>query len=233
MDFEKLFPKDLYHSYVIEGNPETAGIPLLSFLEKRGEIEANSPDVLCQVYESFTMNDSSEIKNWHSNIGITGGKKICIISAKFINREAEQSLLKIIEEPALNTHIFIIIPDSSTLLETIISRVHLIKIKDTENINLEIKNEVLKFMSASPSERIDSISFIIKNNKSEESSGQLRFYATTFINEIEQIIYQKFKKNRNDENIKFILNELQKSREYLSTPGAAVKMILEHLALLI
>ncbi len=233
IDFTNLFPKDLYHSYVIEGDPETTGALLLSFLEKKGEIENNSPDVLCQNYESFTINDSSGIKNWHSNIGVTEGKKICILATKFINREAEQSLLKIIEEPAVNTHIFIIVPDTSVLLETIISRVHVVKIKDTDNINLEIKKEVLVFMSASPSERINSISLIVKNNKNEDSSGQLRFYATLFINEIEYIFYQKFKKNRNDENIKFILKELQKSREYLSTPGAAVKMILEHLALVI
>ncbi|MFA5792229.1 MAG: hypothetical protein WC884_04340, partial [Candidatus Paceibacterota bacterium] len=65
------------------------------------------------------------------------------------------------------------------------------------------------------------------------NSGQLRYYATSFVNEIESIIYQKFKKDRNNEKIKFTLGELQKSREYLGTPGASVKMILEHLALVI
>lgn len=229
-DLEKLFPKNLYHSYVIEGDFNLTN-DLLSFLENRGEIDKLSPDVICQNYESFTIDDSHAIKDWHSRLGVTGGKKICIISTKFINREAEQTLLKIIEEPAFNTHFFIIVPDSSKLLETIISRVHVLKIKINENI--EIKKEVSVFIKNDPKTRIEMISFIIKNNKSEENSGQLRSYATNFVNELESFYYQKFKIDKNNSDIKYILNELQKARDYLSTPGASVKMILEHLALVI
>ncbi len=230
MNLEELFPINLYHSYVIEGDSSLAD-DLLRFLEIRGEIEKLSPDVICQNYESFTIDDSYAIKDWHSRLGVTNGKKICILSTKFINREAEQTLLKIIEEPAFNTHFFIIIPDSSKLLETIISRVHVLKIKPNENI--EIKKSVLLFIKNDPKARIEMISEIIKNNKSEENSGQLRSYATNFVNELESIYYQKFKNDKNDKNIKDILNELQKSRDYLSTPGASVKMILEHLALIL
>jgi len=232
--FEKLFPKDLYHSYVIEGEPNETATKLLKFLEIRGEVEKGSPDVLCQNYESFTMNDVGQIKDWHSRLGITKSKKVCILATKFINREAEQALLKIIEEPAINTHFFIIVPDASLLLDTIISRVHVIKIKEKENDkNKELQKEINSFLVCSKKERIDKVALIIKENKDEENSGQLRYYATMFVNELESIIYQKFKKDRNDTGIKFILSELQNSREYLSTPGASVKMILEHLALVI
>ena len=233
MELEQYFPKDLYHSYIIEGDTEKTGDFLLSFLEAKGEIENKSPDVLYQVYESFTKDNSGQIIEWHSKLGITKGKKVCIIATKYINREAEQTLLKIIEEPATNTHFFIIVPDSSVLLKTIISRVHVIKLKESVDVNLGLKKEVASFISSSPSDRINKIAEIIKNNKSEENTGQLRFYATLFINEIEKNIYEKFKKNTKDENLKFILNELQKSRDYLSTPGAAVKMILEHISLIL
>ena len=233
MDFKNLFPDNLYHSYVVEGEPETTGAFLLKFLEDKGEVESKSLDVLFQVYDSFNINDSSQIKDWHSRSGITKGKKICIIATKFINREAEQTLLKIVEEPAVNTHFFIVVPDSSVLLDTIISRTHVIKIKQSSNSNLELKKEVLDFVLSSPNERINKVAKIIKDNKSEESSGQLRFYATSFVNELENIFHEKFIKNRTDKKIQFILGELQKARVYLSTPGAAVKMILEHLALVI
>lgn len=233
-DFTQLFPKDLYHSYVIEGEPETTGMDLLKFLETRGEAEKKSPDVLFQVYESFTMDNSGEIKDWHSRLGIGKCKKICIIATKFINREAEQTLLKIIEEPAENTHFFIIVPDSSTLLGTILSRVQVIKKEKTLNKNdKDIQKEAENFIASSPKERIDTVASIIKENKDEENSGQLRFYATSFINGLESIIYKKFKKNINDKKIKFTLSELQKARGYLITPGASVKMVLEHLAFVI
>jgi len=229
--FEKLFPKDLYHSYIVEGEPDKMVSSLLEFLEARGEIEAKSPDVLCQVYKSFTMDDSLEIKEWHSRSGISKSKKVCIIATNFINREAEQTLLKIIEEPGVNTHFFIVVPDSSALLPTIISRTHIIKTK--QFVDEVIKKEVLNFLSLPPKDRINIVASIIKNNKDEENSGQLRYYATIFVNGIESIFYKRFKENMKDENVKFILNELQKARGYLSTPGASVKMILEHLALII
>lgn len=228
--FEKLFPKNLYHSYVIEGEPEITATRLLKFLEIRNEVEKQSPDVLFQIYESFTMNDSGQIKDWHSQLGVGGKKKVCIIATKFINHEAEQTLLKIIEEPAINTHFFIIVPDASVLSDTIISRVHVIK---TTQSNKDIEKEVVSFLKLEPKDKINAVALIIKNNKDEENSGQLRYYATFFINELENVFYQKFKKDREDENVKFILGELQKSREYLSIPGSSVKMILEHIALII
>jgi len=229
--FEKLFPQNLYHSYIVEGDPDTMVPLLLEFLKIRKEIEPQSPDVLSQSYKSFTIDDSREIKDWHSRKGISNSKKVCIIATNFINREAEQTLLKIIEEPGENTHFFIIIPDSSVLLPTIISRTHVIKTKQI--VDEGIKKEAIHFLGILPKDRINIVALIIKNNKDEESSGNLRHYATVFVNELESVFYQKFKKDIKDEKIKFVLNELQKAREYLSTPGASVKMILEHLALVI
>lgn len=229
--FEELLPSNLYHSYVIEGDGNVIVKELLGFLEARGDIEKNSSDVLSQFYESFTMEDSEYIKDWHSKLGITDGKRICIIATKFINREAEQTLLKIIEEPLSNTHFFIIVPDASVLLPTIISRTHTIKIEPQDNKLLQ--KEVISFLKLSPKERIDTVALMIKNNKDEENSGQLRYYATSFVNELESIFYQKWKIDRSDTNTQFILEELQKARGYLSTPGAGVKMILEHISLLI
>jgi DNA polymerase III delta prime subunit len=229
--FEKLLPLNLYHSYIVEGEPNTTAKELLNFLEVRGDIEKNNADILFQVYESFTINDSREIKDWHSKLGITNGKRICVIVTKFINREAEQTLLKIIEEPAFNTHFFIIIPDSSVLLPTIISRTQIIKIE--QQGDKDIKKEALSFIGLKTKERVDMVALIIKNNKDEENSGQLRYYATSFINEVESIFYQKWKIDRNNKETQFILEELKKCRGYLSTQGASVKMILEHLALVI
>lgn len=229
--FEKLFPQNLYHSYIVEGEPEILAPLLLEFLKNRGEIDPQNPDVLFQSYKSFTIDDSREIKDWHSRKGITNSKKVCIIATNFINREAEQALLKIIEEPNEKTHFFIIIPDSSVLLPTIISRTHTIKIEQDQNI--EIQKEVINFIKSTPKERIDIVAFIIKDNKDEESSGKLRHFATLFVNGLESIFHKRFKENINDEKVKFVLNELEKARGYLSTPGASVKMILEHLALVI
>jgi hypothetical protein len=229
--FNKLFPEVLYHSYVIEGDPLNDGENILDLLVSRKETEKNSNDLYFKKYEALNIEDSRDIKSWHSQSGIGKSKKICIICAKFINHEAEQALLKIIEEPGENTHFFIIVSDSSILLPTILSRVHLIKIKNESNI--DIKKEVIDFIKSSKKERIDKVAIFIKENKDEDNSGALRYFATSFVNELEVIFYKEFKKDINNKDTQFILEELQKVRGYLSTKGAGVKMILEHLALVI
>lgn len=226
-----LFPENLYHSYIVEGNPATAVPLLLSFLEGRSDIGRQNPDMLCQSYDSFTITDTPIIKDWHTKHGITDKKRICIIGTKFINHEAEQSLLKMIEEPQINTHLFIVVPNASLLLDTILSRTHLVKVID--NTDSIFKKEAYTFVMSKPSDRLLIVADLIEKNKDNQNSGGLRFQATELINEIEKLIYEKFRKDKNDMNTHFILDELQKSRLYLSTPGASVKMILEHIALML
>lgn len=231
MDFQSLFPKNLYHSYVLEGNPEEIVYSLRIYLEDRGEVNKQSEDVSINLYDSFAIQDSQKIKEWYQNKPTGGKKKICIIGAKFINREAEQTLLKMIEEPTVDSHFFIVVPDSSLLLSTILSRVHLIK------NGAGLDNEELKraedFLSLNLSGRIEKVGEIIKEFKDNENSGGLRHNAISLINGIERVIYEKWKKDLNNEDLKFILEELKNCREFLSTPGASVKMILEHISLII
>ncbi len=231
MEFEKLFPENLYHSYIVEGDPTTTPLLLRKFLEERGDITQNSVDVLCQIYDSFSISDSPLIKEWHSECGITKGKKVCILGAKFINHDAERTLLKILEEPKPNTHFFIIVPNSLMLLDTIRSRVHIVKVSNAnEKSSVELTKE---FLVSSVSDRIKIVSQIIEDNKKNEDSANVRFQAIAFLNNLEAFVYEKFKNNRQDKNTIFLLEEIRKCREFLSIPGASVKMILEHIALMI
>jgi len=230
-DFNDLLPKDLYHSYIIESDEADTVFHLRKFLEERGDIDTNSSDILCQNYDSFTISDSPVIKEWHSESRISDKKRVCIIGVKFINHDAERTLLKILEEPASNTHFFIVIPNALMLLDTIRSRAHIVKIKSQEN-DL-IKKNAKDFILMQPKDRIDFIAKMIKDNENNDDSGVLRYSAIIFINNLEQFFYQKFKENKNDKKIQFILEELKNSRDFLSLPGCSPKMILEHISLVI
>ena len=227
---KKLFPEDLYHSYIVEGNPEIISFGLKKFLEEKGEISIGSADLLFQMYDSFTVDDSHRIKEWHSEMKVNDKKRICIIGAKFINHDAERTLLKIIEEPNIGTHFFIVVPNASVLLDTIRSRAHIVSMTDKGNIFVKLAED---FLLLAPKNRIDLVAKIIKENKNEESSGNLRFVAIGIINEIEKNIFNKLKKTPNNENLIFIVEELEKNREFLDNPGSSVKMILENIALLL
>ncbi|NCU28092.1 MAG: hypothetical protein EOM85_00240 [Candidatus Moranbacteria bacterium] len=230
--FHKLLPENLYHSYLIEGSGENIFPVLVDYLLEKNIIEEKDPDLFLREYESIGIDDGQEIKEWHNKMPTKNfGKKVCLLKTNFINREAEQSLLKILEEPGQNTVFFIVIPNASVLLETIKSRTHLVRYED--EYSNEMAKIVARLVSSSVKDRVDIVAEIIKENKNDESSGQLRRYAIVLIQEIEKYFYSKFKNNPCDKNIIFILEELRKNKEYLNYPGASVKMILEYVSLII
>ncbi len=228
--FKDLFPNTLYHSYIVEGDPDTVALDLRVYLEERGDASRASSDVLCQVYNSFTVEDSEKIKEWHSEMGITETKKICIIGTKFINHDAERTLLKMIEEPKADTHFFIVVPNSRMLLDTILSRAHVIKVRKE---NVDRAKNALGFYKSKSKDRIKLVSDLIEEHKDSIGSGSVRFHATELINGLEEIVRKKFLSDKTNKDIQFALDELGKARDYLSLPGASVKMILEHLAIVI
>jgi DNA polymerase III delta prime subunit len=229
--FDKLFPEDLHHSYVIQGNPKETINDLIEYLEINKYIRKKSPDIFFQIYDAFNIENTNDIKNWHNQYNISSDKKVCILGANLINREAEQSLLKIIEEPKNNTHFFIIIPNINQLADTIISRVHIIKIDKINDDQME--KIVNNFLQASIKNRLEIIAQLVKENKDNENSAKLRIYAIDFLKQVEKIYYNKFQKNKKNINDSQILLEIQKIRSYLYIPGSSAKMLLEHLALYI
>ncbi|MES2930305.1 MAG: hypothetical protein V4665_00770 [Patescibacteria group bacterium] len=226
---ENVFPQDLYHSYIVEGERDATCEALRAFLEDRGYISHDSPDVLCQTYDTLAIGDNALIQEWHNNKNISDKKKICILATRFISWEAEHALLKILEEPKENTHFFLIVPDASLVLDTIRSRAHTVKIEGAHSSSGDAK----RFLLLKPSERIEMIAQLISKNKSNDTSSVLRYEAISLINDIEQEIYRKFLAHKTDGDVHFSLTELEKARQYMKTPGASVKMILEHLALVV
>jgi hypothetical protein len=139
----------------VEGDPQSTSLYLRKFLEERGEIKSDSPDILVEFYDSFSIDNSRKVKEWHSQMGITDGKRICIIGANFINHDAERTLLKIIEEPAINTHFFLVVPNSLVLLDTIRSRAHTIStIDNAGNKDFKIKADEFIAMNFKKSNRL-------------------------------------------------------------------------------
>ncbi len=226
-----LFPKDLYHSYIVEADPSDTVFLIRDFLIERGDIESVNSGVLCQIYDGFNIEDGRMIKEWHSRKNNTEYKNICIIGAKFINHDAEQTLLKILEEPQENTHFFIVVPNSQFLLDTIVSRSHVVKL-DSES-TLISKKDIETFYKNKAKDRIELVAKMIEKYKDAEGSGGLRYEAINLVNGLESMVYNKFKKDVNNEENKFVLGEIAKARDYLSLPGASVKMILEHIALVL
>ncbi len=78
--------------------------------------------------------------------------RLILITARSIAVEAQQALLKILEEPPATTRFLIILPDKASLLPTVLSRLSVMY--DT---NVSVATDFVDFMRMSYKERLDAI----------------------------------------------------------------------------
>ncbi|MCC6323348.1 hypothetical protein IT400_01000 [Candidatus Nomurabacteria bacterium] len=227
--FEVKIGNNLFQTYFIECTQPNTKEDFLQYLQIQNiQIYAN-PNVLNEVYESFTIDNVRTLNEHHNQRSSNEGKKIFIIEALTINHEAHNALLKMFEEPTVDTHFFFLIPRVDTLPDTLKSRAHIIYEDHKDNI-LGYK-EAIEFIGKSPNERMEIITKIIAKNKNTETSAPLRDDARVLLDACEYVIRENTKNIDTDTSWK--LGELLKAKKYLSTPGASVKMILEHIALIV
>src|SRR3990167_1696602 len=228
---DNLDKNNLHHAYLIEGAEEEIVPEIFKFMEILGiKISAN-PDFCHISVDSFKIEDARNLKSVEHEKSFSTGKKIFLISANNFLLEAQNTLLKIFEEPIENTHFFIIIPDINILLKTLVSRFYLIRTK-TELGN-ELK-EAEKFITMPTRNRIDFIKELLAEAEEDEENlvietSSARSKALKFLNALETILQSKFLKNYSDFTF---FKHFFKVREFLNQPCSSAKSLMESVALI-
>ncbi|MEK9131602.1 MAG: hypothetical protein AAB447_01685 [Patescibacteria group bacterium] len=225
MEFRTHLHKDrLHHAYIIEGLHTDCVPTLLSFVETELAMPiVGNPNIWREHFEVFGIDEGRRLKEMQALRPASGDKKLFILSVNSITREAQNSLLKVLEEPTVGTHFFFILPTISTLLPTIFSRVVLIKSASSEKD--ADQNEAMalaqKFSESPVAERL-KIAKTLAESEEREVPRQ-------FVNALERYWYDKICSNLSDYTKWF--TTLSQCRSYLSDRAPSVKMLLEHLAL--
>ena len=217
----------MHHFYLGEGGIDSTYSYLLEFL-KINNIERENI-ALDEVYESIGVGEVSTIQEHHSERGSNIGKKIILVRTKSINEVAEHALLKVCEEPTEDTIIFILIPSLSSVRGTLRSRAHIVRMPSVVSAYDKV---AVEFIKVNKNERMEMIAEIIAKHKDNDTSAPLRDEARELVDALLTLSHKvyKFPYGSND---KEKLNHLIQAHKYLSTSGASVKMILEHLALML
>ncbi len=222
-DLAPHFQGNLHHAYLIEGEREKIVIEILTLLKKlKIKTEAN-PDFVHLTVDTFKIEDARNLNSFRSDRGFAGGdsKKIFLISANNFLPEAQNTLLKLFEEPIPDTHFFVVVPDSGALLKTFISRFYLIKGEGVGE-----GKEAEKFIKMTPSARIDFIKGILEEaDEDDPRTDSARSNALNFLNSLETLMHGKNLKDAS------LFHHIFKVREFLRMPGSSTKMLLESVAL--
>lgn len=223
---------NLHHAYLIEGEKKALITEILSFLDHSGIAIANNPDFVQIDVDSFKIDDARALKLHATERGLSVGKnakKIFIVSANNFLLEAQNSLLKLFEEPIEHTHFFVITPDTSVFIQTLISRLYVIH--SPQSLVQESK-QVEQFINMTPKARIDFVKELLAESEDEEEThtDSVRSKALRFLNALESTLHPNMSKHNFDVKI---FEHIFKVRKFLRQPGSSPKTLMESVALVI
>ncbi len=225
----------LHHAFVIEAEAEEGIKVAGAWVEKELKMKAemSNPDLVVLRYGLFSVDDARKVCEIAASAPFSGESKALIITASRAYHEAQNALLKLFEEPPPNTYIFLVLPSLGSLLPTLRSRVQVLNnVKEsndgfTKSIISESSKEFLKANKEKRSALIKKLA----SGDDEEERREHRDDAIAILNGVEMVAYEKFKKRGGEAAA--LLSDIAVLRTYLYDRSAPVKMILEHLSLVI
>ncbi len=221
--------ENLHHAYLVEGSIESSLESVLAFLEKELNFPLqNNPDFWQGEFDTFGINDGRRINELQSKKTFGSGKQIFIIKTNFITREAQNSLLKMFEEPTVDTHFFILMNSDEVLLPTLKSRLMIVK---GGAFGTPQKEFVGEFLGANVGERLKMIRKFFGDAKKKKPADKAG--AIEFLNELEKQLREKIGDKKITKKEKFVFDEIIRCRSYLNDRSPSVKMLLEYVTSII
>ncbi len=218
-----------HHAFVIEAEAEEGIKTVQAWVERELEMKVKAnPDVVVLRYGLFSVEDARRIAEIAAGAPFAGTHKVVVIAATRAYHEAQNALLKLFEEPPPETYLFFILPTLGGLLPTLRSRVQILD-ANRGFTKPPISKAAEEFMKANKEERSAMIKKLA-SGKDEEDRRKNRDTVLTIVNGIEAVAYMS---GRRTSRHRELLEEIQTLRGYLHDRSAPVRMILEHLSLVL
>lgn len=185
-------------------------------IEPRG-----NPNVFVREYSRFGIDEARELRDRSFARAIGSARRVFIVITPTITIEAQNALLKTIEEPPADALFFFIVRSPHTLLPTVRSRVQ-IHASDFSAVPLVDEK---RFLAAAPAARLEMLKPLLE--KGEDDARDVGAIIT-FLSSLERRIAQAGAYSARD-----AAEAIYRARKYAGDKGALVKPLLEQVALLV
>jgi len=221
----------LHHAYAILGDRKEVKEELFAFLTKDLKFPViGNPDFWQRDFNVFKIDDSRDLNEAHVNKPVKYDRKVFVIFANFMTKDAQNSLLKIFEEPRADTTFFVVLPSGTDLLPTLKSRMIFGRGENEKSDSVLSAND---FLLAKTGKRLEIVSKIVKDIKDEKIN---KSDAITFIKNIEKVIKENWKLKKTDggRSEHFLaIEDIEKAISYAGDESPSIRVILDHLALVL
>lgn len=168
------------------------------------------------ITDSFSIDLARQVKAAQENRALKNEQRLLIIGFSSITNQAQNALLKVLEEPSVHTHLFILTPNKSLMLDTVRSR--------CVNIELYLDRGAQSphadsFIEKSLRERLETVKEITDNKLS----------ADIFFSNLEKEISSR--KDKGVFSKPKVRSLLSQSKYHAQSNSSAAKYLLEELAL--
>lgn len=234
-----------HHAYGIFGdNADIRVTDVLGHFSKTKAIDAalfseSNPDFLRRKFETLTIDDSRTLREIHESMPFSPEvPRIFIIEIRGATREAQNALLKVLEEPRPNNYFFITAPSADVFLPTVRSRLYIIgasePVSQSPAENKPDQKTAADFLKMPLSEKIafvDDLAAAISDDKVP------KYEAVTFLNAVEKTLYDVWTKSRasaSDGDASASRKQFEtiaRARDYANDRAPSLKMLLEYVAL--
>ena len=206
-------------SYVIAGG---AGVVpgLVAELEAAGILVPHDPDLYVREYAQFKVADARALRERAELRSIEGRGRVFIVVTATLFPDAQNALLKTIEEPRAGASFFFIVPSPDVLLPTLRSRLQVSSLRADAALD-----DARAFLAAPAEKRLDILKPLYTHDEDEERDVR---GATDLLRGVEAVLARRLA----DPAAREGLRAVYRARRYLSDKGALLKPLLEQVALL-
>jgi len=185
----------------------------VAFLAKEG-VAVKGEDAFVRAYAHFGVGEARELRERASLSSTAGGSRVFIAGMPHLTAEAQNALLKVLEEPPAGARFFLLTPAPDTLLPTLRSRLQQLSFSgETDRFGARA------FLAAEPMERLELLKPLLEKGGDERRDMQA---ILSFLASAESLLAAHPES----------LPALYRTRKYLLDRGALIRPLLEQFALL-
>jgi len=207
--------------HLIAGEPRHLPA-LLRMLEGDGIKTSGNPDMYIRRFGNFGIDGARELSEKAAMRAVGGSRRYFVITVDAITAEAQNALLKTLEDPPGDAVFIFIHPAPQTLLPTVRSRAQILDLAHIHQGDALV--DVLSFLKARPVERLELLKPMFeKGDDDKRDFGAI----LSFLSALERELGSSQRSHESG------LHAVYRARRYIGDRGALVKPLLEQVALLV
>lgn len=206
----------MHHAYLLATNG-AASEAVRAFVAERFDVSTTgNADFFHIRADTLGVDEARRVSELAQRAALAGEGTFFLIEATFLTREAQNALLKTLEEPTAGATFVVAVPSHEHLLATIRSRLAVLPFTPPRGP----AGGGREFFEAGMTERVKKIAELADE---KDRAGALRI-----LTELEQILYGEFRSGNTAALA--ALRVITRVRTYVGDTGSSVKMLLESVA---